>query len=53
MHFGSPLDPLGTGVTQASPRGQPQSSLNPKILLIEVVGYDSLMINVPFIEVLT
>ena len=30
-----------------------QKFIQPKILLIEIVNYDSLMINVPFIGVLT
>ena len=30
----------------------PQSSFNPKILLIKVVGYDLLMIKIPVIDLL-
>ena len=51
MRFGSPLNTKGAlGLV---PKGQPQSSYDPKILLIKVVRSDSLMINVPFIGLLT
>ena len=33
--------------------GQPQSSLNPKILPTKVVGYDKLIIKIPLIGDLT
>ena len=43
----NPCDPQGT---QDSLRGQLESSLHQKILLIKVDGYDSLIINIPLID---
>ena len=50
-HLESPPDPWGP--LRTAPSGQPQSSSNPKILLIKVVWYDSLMIKIPIIGGLT
>ena len=47
MHPGSPPDPWGPGVTRGAPGGQPQTSLNQKILVSKVVGYASVVKNNP------
>ena len=41
------------GPFRTAPSGQPQSSSNPKILLVKVVWYESLMIKIPIIGGLT
>ena len=41
------------GSARHSDQPRPSSSLNPKIVLIKVVGYDSMMIKIPIIGGLT
>ena len=53
MHLGSPLKPWGPMGTQGSPRGSTSKFIEPKNLTNKRCKYDSLIINVLFIGLLT